>query len=336
MDLLSRMAEEATFKPFPFLSNRHLMTIVPALLWRNGRGFKQDSVDRLFQVAPHSRVLARCHFDDKERQRPTLIIVHGLESSSEAPYVVGLASQALARGMNVVRMNLRNCGDTIHLSPTLYNAGLSADVISVASELKERDDVEQIFLAGFSLGGNIVLKAAAELESRGCELLAGVCAVSPSLDLPVCVEALEQGFNRIYEQRFPFSLKQKISDKQKIFPGLFDVSKLKTIKTIRQFDDLYTAPDAGYSNAREYYEKASALPILGNAEVPILIIAAQDDPIVPFSSFASVNLRARNLTLLAPKHGGHGGFLSSTTEDGKSGQDRFWAENRVVDFCLSH
>lgn len=321
------------FKPFPFLRNGHLMTIVPAIWQRRLPPIKTPSVDRLFQVKPHVQVLANCHFADDAKSRPTLIILHGLEGSSNTPYVLGLTHKALEQGMNVVRLNLRNCGNTLHLTPTLYNAGLSADLIAVATELIEVDGLETIFAAGYSLGGNIVLKAAAELGSDGPAMFKGVCAISPALDLAACVESMERGLNRFYEQRFLIGLKDKIRIKHKLFPSLYDVSKLKDVRTLRGFDDVFTASDAGCKSAAEYYEQNSAIRIIENSRIPILIIAAQDDPIVPFTSFSSPKLKAQNITMLTPEHGGHSGFLAQSNE-GES-RDRFWAENRIVEFCLA-
>jgi predicted alpha/beta-fold hydrolase len=309
------------------------MTIVPALWNRRLPPIKTPSVDRLFQVKPHVQVLANCHFVDDAQLRSTLIILHGLEGSSNTPYVLGLTHKALESGMNVVRLNLRNCGNTLHLTPTLYNAGLSADLIAVAAELMEIDGLKTLYAAGYSLGGNIVLKAAAELGSDGGELFKGICAISPALDLAACVDSMEKGLNRFYEQRFLLGLKDKIRVKHQLFPSLYDVSKLKGVKTLRGFDDVFTAPDAGCSDSSEYYRQASAIRILENAKIPILIIAAQDDPIVPFKSFQSPKLSAANITMLTPEYGGHSGFLANASEGATS--DRFWAENRIIEFCLA-
>lgn len=321
------------FTPLPLLKNGHLMTIVPALWNRRLPPIKTPSVDRLFKVKPHVQVLANCHFAEDAKARPTLIILHGLEGSSNTPYVLGLTHKALEYGMNVVRLNLRNCGNTLHLTPTLYNAGLSADLIAVATELMEVDGLKNLFAAGYSLGGNIVLKAAGELGADGPSMFKGICAISPALDLAACVDSMEKGVNRFYEQRFLIGLKDKIRIKHRLFPSLYDVSKLKYVKTLRGFDDVFTAPDAGCSNAAEYYQKNSAIRIIENAQIPILIITAKDDPIVPFQSFASPKLQAPNITMLTPQYGGHSGFLAHAAEDAR--RDRFWAENRIIEFCVS-
>src|SRR5262249_30618270 len=162
------------------------------------------------------------------------------------------------------------------------NAGLSSDVIALARYLIKVRHYEQIYFVGFSLGGNMVLKAAAELANRNATWLKGVCAISPSIDLHACVDEIERGFNRLYEKNFLRGLKEKIFAKSRLFPGKYDTIGLKSIQSIRLFDDRYTAPDGGYSSVSDYYTRASSLPMVAEIKVPTLIIAAQDDPIVPF------------------------------------------------------
>jgi len=176
------------FVPFPGLRNRHLMTIAPALWPRRFPRAQKTSQPRLFQVAPDSQVLAHCHWQDKPQSAPTLLVLHGLEGCSDSHYVLGTTEKALAMGMNVVRMNMRNCGNTLHLTPTLYNSGLSEDALAVVQELRTADHLDKIYLCGFSMGGNIVLKAAGELGTEGTNLLTGIIAISPSLDLAPCVD----------------------------------------------------------------------------------------------------------------------------------------------------
>ncbi len=222
-----------------------------------------------------------------------------------------------------------------HLSNTLYNGGLSADVISVVRHIQKVYELKDIYLAGFSLGGNIVLKAAGELAEDAVGLFAGVCAISPSIELNVSVESLARGINKIYELHFLRGLTSKIRQKSVLFPERFDADKLKLVKTIKDFDDIFTAPDGGYGDAENYYNQASAINFIPNIRVPTLIIASKDDPIVPFESFLSDKLKTPFVTLLAPECGGHSGFLGARSEaTGLDLSDKFWAEHRVVAFCL--
>lgn len=318
------------FRPFPGLANGHLMTIAPAFWPRSLRFARERGEERLFEVEPAVHVLTRCHWQERRKASPVIILLHGLEGSSESHFILGTAEKAFQRGFSVVRMNHRNCGGSLHLTHTLYNSGLSADPIAVARELAQEDGISDIFIAGWSLGGNVVLKAAAELSLAGSRLVSGVCAVSPSLDLHACVSELERGFNRFYQRWFLRGLKSKIAEKNTIYPELYDTRPLPSIKSIRQFDDTYTAPLSGYGTADTYYTKASALDMADRITIPAMVLHAEDDPFVPVSSFRSEKLTGGPIRLLITKHGGHAGYIAAASEPGS---DRFWAENRVIDFA---
>jgi uncharacterized protein len=322
------------FMPHPLLRDPHIMTIAPAFWPRRLPGFKllmDSSSDRLFAVHPEVQVLTHCHWQPIPKNHPTLILLHGLEGSSKSPYVMGTAYKAFNLGMNVIRMNLRNCGGSMHLTPTLYNAGLSDDVKQILSELHD-EGFRDVFIAGHSLGGNIVLKTAGELGAKGPTFLAGVVAVSPSLDLDRCVQALEHPANRFYELWFLRTLKQKIREKAQTHPDRYDVTLLPGIHTMRQFDDAYTAPAGGYGTAANYYERASAINVVHQIQVPTLVIASEDDPLIPFELFQHAALRNDNVELLATKYGGHAGYIHQKAEE-RPLFDSFWAENRIVAFC---
>lgn len=324
------------FVPHPLLVSPHLMTIVPTFIPRARMPHHLPAAARaVIEVASGSSVLTYVHLQPNHKERPTLLIVHGLEGSSESSQVMGLARKAMSQDMNVVRMNLRNCGGTLHLSNTLYNGGMSADVISVVRHVQKAFDLKEIFLAGFSLGGNIILKAAGELGEDAIGLFAGVCAISPSIDLNASVESMSKGINKIYELHFLRGLAAKIRQKSVLFPDKYDTEKLKLVKTIKDFDDIFTAPDGGYDDADNYYFKASSIHCIERIRVPTLIIASKDDPIVPFESFLSDKLKTPFVTLLTPEWGGHSGFLGARSEaTGRDLSDKFWAEHRVVAFCL--
>jgi len=287
----------------------------------------------LFEVAPDSQILGFCHFQPDYLNRPTLILIHGLEGSSESMYILGLAEKALDVGVNVVRLNLRNCGGTLHLTPTLYNAGLSADVLKVIEVLTYHHQLRDLFLIGFSLGGNLVLKASAELEAKEGNV-SGVVAISPAIELETCVRSMEKGFNRLYELRFLWSLKRKILAKNKLFPNRFPISKLPGINTLREFDDTFTAPDGGYGRAENYYRVASSRPLLRSIRIPALIIAAKDDPLVPFSVFEGTETDF--VKVLSPEHGGHAAFIQDIKQqpNAQSRLDYFWVDHQIINFCI--
>jgi predicted alpha/beta-fold hydrolase len=321
------------FVPSPWLRNPHIMTIAQALIPR-GLGMRWQRVEKLLlQVTPDTSLVAYGHFLENHEKRPTMILVHGLEGSSESFYILGMAEKALAAGINVIRLNIRNCGGTLHLTPTLYNAGLSSDVLRVIDLLVSEKKLSDLFLVGYSLGGNLVVKATAELGLR-TKWVSGTCAIAPALDLPTCIDAMEKGFNRFYELLFLTSLKRKMVLKKKLFPDKFDLSGLKNIRTLRTFDDTYTAPDGGYKNVAHYYETASSKPLVKSITTPTLIITAQDDPLVPYESF--IDLDTDSVRVVAPKHGGHAAFLQDMNKGIEVASDPFWLDNHITAFCLAH
>jgi predicted alpha/beta-fold hydrolase len=277
------------------------------------------------------RVLVRCRWQERRESSPTILLVHGLEGSSESTYAIGAAEKAHRAGFNALRMNIRSCGDTQHLSPTLYHSGLTDDLRAVVEELSARDRLPEIYLAGFSLGGNQCLKLAGERGGDAPLALRGVCAVSPSLDLSTCADAISRPRNFLYSRKFIRSLKRRMRRAAALYPERYDTGRLKLVRTIRDFDSHYTAPHAGFLDADDYYARSSALQFVPSIRTPTLVIHAEDDPLVPFASFRGPSLAANPcVVFLAPRQGGHVGFLA----DGAArGEDRFWAENRVVEFC---
>ena len=287
--------------------------------------------DRLFEVEPGSQILTRCHWQPEPRQHPTLVLVHGLEGSSESGYILGTAEKAVRRSFNVVRMNQRNCGGTERLTPTLYNSGLSGDVRAVVMELIEQDRLPEVFAAGFSMGGNLVLKMTGELGAHAPAEFRGAATVCPSIDLAACADAVGERRNFIYEWRFVASLKQRMRYKASLFPDRYPLNGLEGVRSVREFDEVITARFCGFCGADDYYSRSSALRVLTDIRVPALILTAQDDPMVPYRPFLDPVIRNNlNITLLAPRNGGHCAFVSS-----EWGANRFWAESRVVEFCVA-
>ncbi|MDE3108919.1 MAG: alpha/beta fold hydrolase [Acidobacteriota bacterium] len=323
------------FDPHPWLRNAHLMTIA-GTFWRRKFPRLPAGVARLFDVEKGTQTRADCHWRKNPREHPTLVLVHGLEGSSESGYILGTAEKAFVAGFNVVRLNQRNCGGTEHLTPHLYHSGRSDDVRAVVEELIARDNLPEIFAAGFSMGGNLVLKMAGELATAAPEQLRGLAAVAPSFVLAACADALEQPRNFIYQTYFVRKLKQRIRRKAKLFPERYAAKvgngALRAIGSVREFDERITAPCSGFAGAEDYYARASAIKVLGAIARPTLIMTAKDDPFVPYSTFERREVRENpNLRLLSTEHGGHCSFIAR-----QSGDERFWCEARIVEFCAEH
>ncbi len=326
---LLRELQRIPFVPHPALRSGHAQTIAASLARRRIHLLRNNTQPRCFEVANGVRVLAHCSWQREKEARPTLLMLHGLEGSTESQYMLGTAEKALKAGFNAIRLNMRNCGGTEHLSSTLYHAGLTEDLRFILSELIEKDRLTRIYLAGYSLGGNVVLKLAGEYGAGMPAEIEGAAAVSPTIHLPSCIDAVEMRSNLIYHWRFVASLRGRLRRKARLFPGRYDMAKMRGVWTIRKFDDTFTAPLAGFRGAADYYERASSLPFIAAITVPTMIIHSKDDPIIPIEPFNRKEIIDNpNVTVIAPDHGGHVGFISARSE----GTDRFWSELRMIDF----
>jgi hypothetical protein len=322
------------FIPKRRLTSGHLMTLYA---WGKPRRFPglPPPTPRYFDVAPldpdPAKVLADCYWQPEPKHAATLVGLHGLEGSSSAHYMRGLADKALRSGFNVVLLNQRNCGGTEHLSAGLYHSGLTSDPRQVIDELIGLDRLPSIVVAGYSLGGNLALKLAGDYGEAAPPQLKGVAAVSPVLELEECVKALERPENAIYQWNFVRNLKSRMRRKARTWPGRFDLTALGTLRTVRQFDAAYTAPFWGFRDAEDYYHRASALRVADRIRVPALVITAEDDPFVPTAPFREASLaRNPNVHVLITRHGGHCAFVGEA--DG-SEDDGYWAERAIVAFA---
>jgi len=299
--------------------------------WGNPRYFPRlpAATMRYFDVALDARVLAHCHWQPRPWEHTTLLSLHGLNGSSDAHYMKGLAAKAFARGMNVVRLNQRNCGGTEHLARGLFHSGLTADAAHVVDELSTVDGLRAIAVAGYSLGGNLALKLAGEYGAYPPATVIGVAAVSPIIEIEECTRALERRENFLYEWNFVKDLKRRMRRKNECAPGAYDVSKLASIKTVREFDAVYTAPHFGFRSAEDYYYRASAMRVIDRITVPALIITSEDDPFVPSQPFSDPKVTGNpHIDLRVSPHGGHCGFVGARSAE----DDGYWAETQIVDF----
>ena len=328
-DQLTQKLRSQAFVPHRVFQNGDTQTLA-AYLWPLRPRDRTGDEERLFQVEPGSQVLARCRWQLNRAEHPTIVMWHGMEGSTASAYMVSTAEKAFRDGFNVVRVNFRNCGGTEHLSPTLYHGGLTDDLRVVLDELIKSDRLSPILIAGFSLGGNMVLKLAGEYGDDPPAEVLGICAVSPTVDLGASTTSMAQRRNWIYQQDFLRRLKNRIRRKARLFPGLYDVSGLGQVHSIEEFDARFIAPAFGFAHARDYYAKASSLPFIERIRIPTLIIHAEDDPFIPFAPLRDPSVAANPYVLLmATERGGHVAFLSANSED----EDRFWAENRLLEFC---
>jgi predicted alpha/beta-fold hydrolase len=320
------MIDASAFVPPLMLRNAHAMTIFPKY-WPRGEPLSGIPTERrLFQVCDATAILAYCHWQMYRRRAATLLLLHGLEGCSNSHYMQGLAAKGWRSGMNVLRLNQRTCGGSEGLSTGLYNGGLSNDYRQVVEELITRDGLTRLWFVGYSMGGNLALKLGGEVGTALPELR-GIMAVCPNIDPARCVAALEQPRNRLYHDYFLRRLKARVRRKAALDARRWPVEPLSKIRTIRAFDDFYTAPDGGYCNVADYYDRSGARHVLGAIRVPTVILTAQDDPFIPYSMFTDPAIGVNpHITLSAPRYGGHCGFFQRS----RSGEDRFWAENQII------
>ncbi len=317
----------SVFRPRRWLRGGHVQTLAAFFLPR--RIDLPAAERRLIEVEPGVPVLCRCHWQN-DRRALTLIVVHGLEGSSESQYMLGIARNGLAAGMNVVRMNQRNCGGMDHCAPTLYNSSRSGDVAAVARNLVERDKIPRFVLIGFSMGGNLVLKLAGEWGSDGPAEFRGVVGVCPAINLAAGADALHEPANRIYEYYFLLQLFQRFRRKVRLFPASFDAARMRGVKTLREFDDRVTAYYCGFTGADDYYARAAAANVIDRIARPALVIHAADDPFIRIlPETRQALLSNRNITYIETEDGGHCAFVG----DGDSTYDGRWAEREVVEFA---
>jgi predicted alpha/beta-fold hydrolase len=320
---------ELGFRPFippRFLQHPDAMTLFPKLTPRRGllRGVPGER--RLFRISPDVGLSSIVHWQPERRQADTLLLLHGLEGCADSHYMRGLAHKAWHAGLNVVRLNQRTCGDSERDSDTFYHGALIDDVWRVLRILAREDGLQSVWLAGYSMGGNLLLRLAGE-RADDLDGVRGVAAVCPNIDPSAAVAALQQPRNRIYHDHFLRLLKARLLRKAVLEPHRYDVRDLPAIRTMRAFDDRYTGPLGGFRDAAEYYERSAARHVVHRIRIPTLILTAQDDPFIPYATFIECDVSANPaIQFVAPRYGGHCGFIQRRQPD----EDTYWAENRVV------
>jgi uncharacterized protein len=317
------------FEPRRGLRNGHLQTIVGNYLRRPP--FRVDGVAETVEVDPAdgSRVLCHCHWQAEpvRAKRLTVVLVHGLEGSSSSRYIQGIAARAWDAGFNAIRMNMRNCGGTDQLTPTLYHSGLSGDVGAVVNHFVRQFSLEQVALVGYSMGGNLVLKLAGEWGNQ--PPLCAVATVCPAIDLAVGSDALHEPLNRAYEWNFLRGLRARYARKRELFPANYvDATEIGAIRSVREFDHKIVSRYCGFRDADDYYYRAASARVVERIAVPTFVLQALDDPFIRLLPETRAKLLANpNITLVETRHGGHCAFLSQD-----AGNEIHWAEATVIRF----
>jgi predicted alpha/beta-fold hydrolase len=314
------------FHPWPGTAGGHRQTLLGFLARRRLRlDLPVEPVE--VDAGGGVRLLLRASWQPGAREAaPALLVVHGLGGADAAGYVIATALHAYARGWHVVRMNMRGAGDSLSLCARLYHAGLDADVRAAASHLART--VPRLALLGFSLGGNQALLAMGRAGDTLPEALRACAAVSPPLDLAACCAAIDAPSNRLYQAYFMRALRASYAERQRLLPELYAAGRERGLATVRAYDEAITAPYNGFADAADYYARSSAGPHVASIRRPTLILAAQDDPMVPGPSVARWPLPASGAVVREmTATGGHVGFTGRTRAPG-----RYWAAERVLRF----
>ena len=311
-------------RPFlPLFKNSHLATLAGNFWSRPESETRWPVSNVYYEPDPGVGLLVRTQQPNEPKGE--LILVHGLEGSSESGYARSMAAAALTAGYSTHRYNMRGCGGSPVHPQGNYHSGQTGDLLHVARQ-RQRASGLPIYVVGYSLGGNVVLKLAGELGDRGREVFAGVCAVSAPIDLAASVEATGKPRNILYRRRFVAKLKERVRLRHAMAPDLFPLEHLPKVRTIHDFDDLYTARIFGFGSADNYYRTQSCNQFLERIRIPTLLVQAKDDPMIPFAIYSHPAIeRNPYLRLVAVEHGGHLGFVSRR-------RPRFWLDGLITDW----
>lgn len=322
------------FRPSWYLRNGHVQTLVGTYVFgrfpydRDLPPVTRSSGEVAVSDGDHLVYQDDCPSTWKPGDRVVLLL-HGLAGSHLSPYMVRIANKLLRQNIRAVRLDWRGCGAGMQQAKFPYHSGRSDDLLAAIEELKLRAPGSPISAVGYSMGGNIVLKLLGEtgvlpVAASGLDRAVAVC---PPIDLPTTVDFLRFGLARWYDAYFTRTCIRTVQERYRVRPdsvipeGWFQ----RPPKTLREFDDSFTAPVCGFGSAEDYYQKSSSLQYLPKIQVPTLIISAQDDPVIPYSQFVTADM-SNAIRLSAPKHGGHVGFINTFGPD--------WLDQQIIDWIL--
>ena len=309
--------EHIPYKPNFLFKNEHLNSIYPAL-FRNikGIGYERHRIqtaDGDFLDLDYSRI----------GSSDLVVQCHGLEGSSSSKYMMGMARYMNQKGLDNLSINYRGCSGEMNLKTRMYNSGTTDDIHSVLDRVKGNYDF--IFLIGYSLGGNIVLKYLGEQTFDIDHRVKAAIAFSTPCDLTTSINELEKRYMKPYRMKFINSLAAKVKEKHNQFPDSYPLDPLKGMTSLRQFDDMYTAPIGGYADSADYYKKCSSKQFVLNISIPTLLVNALDDPFLSKECMLYDEANESDYFHFYPTvHGGHVGFSSFSKQ--------FWSEQIAYRF----
>jgi predicted alpha/beta-fold hydrolase len=322
------------FQPPWIFRNGHVQTLVGTYLF----GRSDTNVDLPGATSVTGEVLLDdgdrlvFHDDCPMNWKPgdqVAVLLHGLAGSHKSPYMCRIARQLCQRGVRAIRLNWRGCGTGVSLARYPYHSGRSEDLLATINAIQSQCPDSPITVIGFSMGGNVALKLLGESEvnSSGHVRVARAIAVSPPIDLLTTIDYISTGLASVYDGYFAKTCIRNIRNRQQARPDAIVPENWFTRppRSMREFDETFTAPICGFASAKDYYARCSAMQFLPAISTPTLIIAAQDDPVVPFSQYRNAVL-SPSIQLLAPKHGGHIGFITH--------QGPGWLDQQIINWTL--
>lgn len=316
------MMIRSDFRPALGLHSGHVQTCLPFLL----------------RIAPRIKtqrervILADGDFIDLEWAGPPsqtiVVLLHGLTGSRQSNYIRGMMATLIHRGLRVVLMQFRGCGEHLNRLPRMYHFGDTPDLDFCLKLIKKRHSQSQVFALGFSMGGSVLLKWLGEHPQQ--HLVDKAVAVSVPFELHECATRLNQGFSKFYQWYLLSDLKKRYTKKFKHMPSPLGAIDLKPLNNFFHFDDAITAKLHGFQDVKDYYTRCSCRPWLKHIQTPTLIISAEDDPFITPKALPQENELSSHITFELSRHGGHLGFIAMS----KRFLFYFWLEKRIPEFFL--
>ena len=271
------------------------------------------------------------HRVSAHRDAPRVLLLHGLEGTVRSHYAQGLLNESARRGWGADLLIFRSCGDQLNRTKRFYHSGETGDLAFALARISQEFPDSRLALAGVSLGGNVLLRYLGERGVDVPQALTAAVAISVPFDLSRSSARINTGFSRLYQKFFLGSLKRKAREKAEIFPDLAPIGRITALRTLADFDDLITGPLHGYRGAKDYYERASSLPVLKDIRINTLLLSARDDPMLPRQVLDEVSaIAAKNPRLHTEfvEKGGHAGFVAGSAP----WQPFYYAEYRAAEF----
>jgi predicted alpha/beta-fold hydrolase len=323
-------SSELTYTPAWWVPGRHAQTLWGRLVRR-----PPSVATRLERwETPDDDELEVHRLDATRADAPRLVLLHGLEGTIRSNYIQGTLALAGQHGWAADVLIFRGCGTRMNRQRRIYHSGETSDLQFLVNRVVTNNPSQQVLLAGFSLGGNVLLKWLGEQGNALPHQVRGAAVISVPFDLEAGARHIERGFSRIYTHHFLRSLLKKARTKLVTHPDLFDASRLREARTLYDFDDIVTAPVHGFASAHDYYSRSSSLQYLTRIRTPTLLLGALDDPFLPEHISDAVLMVSRKNTFLVTefyKNGGHVGFVGGRTPF----RSHYFAEERLVEFLNS-